>query len=233
MKKKIIAVSLAVCLIAILSFGTYAWFSSTDSVKNTFTFGSVKIQQNEQQHDENGKLEDFEQDQTLLPVADPQNPADDENYVEKIVTVTSTGENPAYVRTHIAVPTALVDILTLDISDSANWTAEAGTQTCTVAGVDYTVFSYTYANALNKDESTDVLLEGVYLNANVDRKQNAQGVDQFCTWNDATNAYDFSDFDVTGKVSVLVATQGVQSQGFADAKTALDTAFPTIPDFAG
>lgn len=233
MKKKLIVISMAVALIAILSFSTLAWFSSTDSVENTFTVGSVKIRQDEQQHDENGNLEDFEQDQTLLPVVDPQNPAGDENYVEKIVTVTSTGENPAYVRTHIAVPTALVDILTLDISGSTNWTAEAGTQTCTVGGVDYTVFSYTYGKELNKGESTDVLLEGVYLNANVDMKENGQGVLQFCTWNDATNAYDFYDFDVTGKVSVLVATQGVQSQGFADAKTALDTAFPTIPDFTG
>ena len=50
MKKKILIASLAVCLIAILSFSTLAWFSSTDSVKNTFTVGSVKIQQNEQQH---------------------------------------------------------------------------------------------------------------------------------------------------------------------------------------
>lgn len=232
MKKKILIASLAVCLIAILSFSTLAWFSSTDSVKNTFTVGSVKIQQNEQQHDDTGALEDFEQDQTLLPVVDPQNPAADENYVEKIVTVTSTGENPAYVRTHIAVPTSLVEILTLDISDSANWIAEPGNQTCTVDGVDYTVFSYTYTNALNKGESTDVLLEGVYLNANVDMKQNNQGVTQFCTWNDAANAYDFYDFDVTGKVCVLVATQGVQSQGFTDAKTAVDTAFPAIPDFA-
>ena len=232
MKKKIFVAAVALCLMAVLSFGTLAWFSSTDSVKNTFTVGSVKIQQNEQQHDANGNLEAFVQDQTLLPVVDPQNPAEDENYVEKIVTVTSTGANPAYVRTHIAVPTALVDVLTLDISDSANWTAEAGTQTCVVDGVDFTVFSYTYGVALNKDESTDVLLEGVYLNANVDVKANAQGVAQFCTWNDAAGAYDFYDFDVTGKVSVLVATQGVQSQGFADAKSALDTAFPTIPDFS-
>ena len=43
---------------------------------------------------------------------------------------------------------------------------------------------------------------------------------------------DLNGFDVTGKVCVLVATQGVQSQGFTDAKTAVDTAFPAIPDFA-
>ena len=234
MKKKVLAICLAVALLAIISYSTLAWFTSEDAVTNTFTVGSIKIQQNEQQHDDDtGALEDFEQDQTLLPVADPQDPTADENYVEKIVTVSSTGENPAYVRTHIAVPTALVEILTLDISDSTNWTQAATTATCTVKGVEYTVFSYTYGKALNKGESTDVLLEGVYLNANVDVKPNAQGVAQFCTWNDTTKAYDFYDFDITGKVSVLVATQGVQSQGFADAAAALDSAFPNIPDFAG
>lgn len=234
MKKKILAVCLAVALLAIISYGTLAWFVSEDAVTNIFTVGSVKIQQNEQQHDDDtGALEDFEQDQTLLPVADPQNPAADENYVEKIVTVTSTGNNPAYVRTHIAVPTALVNILTLDISDSTNWTQDAGTTSCTVDGVAYTVISYTYGKELAKGESTDVLLEGVYLNANVDLQNNDQGVAQFCTWNDAAKSFDFYDFDVTQKVSVLVATQGVQSQGFADAQTALDTAFPNPPAFAG
>ena len=233
MKKKILAICLVVALLAIISYGTLAWFVSEDTVTNTFTVGSVKIQQNEQQHDDDtGALEDFEQDQTLLPVADPGNPTADENYVEKIVTVTSTGNNPAYVRTHIAVPTALVSVLTLDLSDSANWTQDAGTNTCTVGDVQYTVFSYTYGKELAKDESTDVLLEGVYMNANVDIKNNDQGVAQFCTWNDSTNRYDFYDFDITEKISVLVATQGVQSQGFADAATALDTAFPNIPNFA-
>ena len=233
MKKKVLVVSLAVALIAILSFSTLAWFTSTDAVENTFTVGNVKIQQNEQEHDDTGALVPFRQDQTLMPVVDPQNPDADENYVEKIVTVTGTGNNPAYVRTHIAVPTALVDILTLDISDSANWVAQPNTTTCQVGGIEYTVFAYTYTQELAKDETTDVLLEGVYLNANVDVKENDQGVAQFCTWNDATQGYDFYDFDITGKVSVLVATQGVQSQGFADAASALDAAFPQAPDFAG
>ena len=233
MKKKLVALCLVVALIAIASYGTLAWFTSTDEVNNTFTVGSVKITQNEQQHDDNGNLEPFQQDQTLIPVADPSDPENDDNYREKIVTVTSTGNNPAYVRTHIAVPTALVDILTLDISDSVNWVPVTyqNQPTRVVDGVEYTVFSYTYTQSLGKDATTDALLEGVYLNANVDVKAYAQGVDCFCTWNDAAGAYDFYDFDITQKVNVLVATQGVQAQGFADADSALDTAFPDAPDF--
>jgi len=35
-KKKVLVVSLAVCLVAILSFGTLAWFNASDEVTNTF-----------------------------------------------------------------------------------------------------------------------------------------------------------------------------------------------------
>ena len=236
MKKKIIAICAVVLLLGVVSYGTLAYFSdTTDPVTNTFTVGSVKIRQDEQQHDAAGNLEAFTQDQTLLPVVDPTNPQDDDNYVEKIVTVTSTGKNPAYVRTHIAVPTALAKVLTLDVSDSTNWVLEDGTQTqdVTVDGktVNFTVYSYTYTQALGKDQSTDVLLEGVYMNADVDMQDN-NGVLQFCT-RDANGQLEFYDYDVTGKVYVLVASQGVQSQGFSDAASALDAAFPNIPDFEG
>ena len=35
-KKKVFVSALAVCLVVILSFGTLAWFTDTDSVKNDF-----------------------------------------------------------------------------------------------------------------------------------------------------------------------------------------------------
>lgn len=232
-KKKILVIGLAVALIAMVSFGTLAYFTANDQTVNTFTVGDVNIRQDEHQHDDNGQLVPFEQDQTLLPVADPQNPAADENYVEKIVTVTSTGKNPAYVRTHIAVPTALLDILVLDLSDSTNWQAVsyAAQPTQTVNGVEYTIFSYTYTQALDKDATTDVLLEGVYLKAETDVQENASGVRQFCLA-DGNGGWTFYDFDLNEKVQVLVATQGVQAQGFADADSALNAAFSDVPDFA-
>ena len=37
-KKKIVTVALAVCLIAILSMSTLAWFNASDSVDNDFMF---------------------------------------------------------------------------------------------------------------------------------------------------------------------------------------------------
>lgn len=39
-KKKVFTLALAVCLIAILSMGTLAWFSAEDSVKNDFLFAT-------------------------------------------------------------------------------------------------------------------------------------------------------------------------------------------------
>ena len=35
-KKKVLLASLAICLVAIISFGTLAWFTADDQVTNTF-----------------------------------------------------------------------------------------------------------------------------------------------------------------------------------------------------
>ena len=44
MKKKIVSLALAVCLIAIAAVGTLAYFTDTKSATNTFTVGNVKIE---------------------------------------------------------------------------------------------------------------------------------------------------------------------------------------------
>lgn len=234
MKKKILVISAVVALLAILAVsGSLAWFTDTDEVTNVFTVGSVKIQQNEVGADG----QPFVQDQVLMPVVKADDPTD-ENYIAKIVDVTSTGENPAYVRTHIAVPTKLVGTLILDLSDSTNWVPATNYQT--VSG-DYTVYSFTYTKALNKGEVTDDLLLGVYIDPKTDLKDNPATTEadlEFCYFDETAGEYVFTgyvawkaDGTASEKVDVLVATQGVQSQGFTDAQTALDTAFNAIPDF--
>ena len=52
----------------------------------------VEIKQNEQERDENGELRDFTNDHVLLPSI----------AIDKIISVTNIGENPAYVRTWFA-----------------------------------------------------------------------------------------------------------------------------------
>lgn len=239
MKKKILVISAVVALLAILAVsGSLAWFSDTDEVTNVFTVGSVKIEQNEVGADG----DPFVQDQVLMPVVKADDPTD-ENYIAKIVDVTSTGENPAYVRTHIAIPTKLVGTLILDLSDSTKWVAATNYQsTTTVDGEEYTVYSFTYTEALNKGDVTDDLLLGVYIDPKTDLKDNPATTEadmEFCYYDAAAKDYVFTgyvawkaDGTASEKVNVLVATQGVQSQGFTDAQTALDTAFTAIPDFS-
>lgn len=235
MKKKVLAISLAVALIAIVMVsGTLAWFSDTDEATNTFTIGSIEIFQHEHQHnDDTGAIEDFQQNQFLLPIVNTANPAADKNYVEKMVAVENIGENEAYVCVNIAVPTAIKDIINLDL-DTQGWTLLSRTpNTATVDGEEYTVYSYIYNAELAADAVTGYLLKGVWMDAEVDLQPNPakQNAKQFCTWNDTTDSWDFYDYDTTGTLKILVATQGCQASGFADANAAITTVFPSIPDF--
>lgn len=229
-KKKLLAIALAVCLIAILSFSTLAWFTDTEEVKNTFTVGSIKIEQHEQQRDENGDLEDFvDDDQLMLPVVDENNASQDPNYQDKIVTVENKGSNPAYVRTHIAVPKTLVGYLNIDTNTDNGWVFEF-TNEVSVEGDPYMVYTYRYNAVLEVGQTTPAVLNGVYLYSAVDLKAAPDGSLQFCMWDDAQDTWSFSGFVVqdaqgTYTVDVLVATQAVQSQGFGSAQEALSSAF--------
>ena len=259
MKKKILLIASLVIILAMLAIGgSLVWFTDNDEATNVFTIGSVEIDQIEQQYkvDANGdkttELEDFKQEKVLLPIVNVTDPSVDPNYQDKIVTVKSLGNNPAYVSTHIAIPTVLKDILVLDLNAGTGMKWEPAvsyTNTTTVNGESYTVYSFVYTEALDADDATalaqttDPLLKGVYLKPEVDCQEavdangdpildaNGKPVKQFCTKDATTGEWVFYDFDVTGPVNVLVATQGCQSQGFSDAHTAIQTAFGAIPNF--
>ena len=117
MKKKIVSLALAVCLIAIAAVGTLAYFTDTDDATNTFTAGGVKIDLIEQQVNEAGTaLEDFEQNQVLMPIVGSAQGEKDsygqpvaKNYIDKMVTIENTGKSAAYVRAYFAIPSALDD----------------------------------------------------------------------------------------------------------------------------
>ena len=118
MKKKILALSVCVVMLAVaIVGGTLAYFTDTDEATNTFTAGGVKIQLIEQQVNKDGTaLEDFKQNQVLMPiVGSAQGEKDDfgqpvaENYIDKIVTIKNTGNSDAYVRAYFAIPSVLDD----------------------------------------------------------------------------------------------------------------------------
>lgn len=226
-KKKIVTVvALAVAVLAIAVGGTLAWFSDTDEVKNVFTVGSVDIEQ----------IEVFEQESQLLPVVGTDPTVATDHYIEKNVTVKSLGENPAYVQTFVAVPKTLDDkgVVKMYIGDAVDWeNMELVAIDVEIDGetMKYNVYRTRYSKALNKNDVTDACLEYIYIDKAVD-------INTYDTDNDgkidkahlvAADGTEITEFDSTGKLNIYVATQGVQSQGFADAKTALDSAFPNHP----
>ena len=265
MKKKVLAVALTVILLATVVGGTLAWFTDTDEVKNTFTIGSIKVEQVETGRNEEGQPVPFKQEQPLFPIANAANPKEDKGYVVKEVTVQNKGKNEAYVRTFIAIPTKLADYITVDMNtESANWKQDTSmTRTVTVQdnflqdkpATEYTVYTYVYQKQLEAagDENglhiTDILMEGVYMNADVDIQDNPatestnlelcrRNADGTLTFSgvemadkDGNALKDDNAFDIA-TIDILVATQAVQAQGFTDAETALDSAFgDTMPDF--
>ena len=114
MKKKLTAIALVVALLAVAVIGgTLAYFTDTDSAKNTFTVGNVKIDLIEQEKTEQG-LVGFEQNKLLVP-----GKSNDGNAVSKIVTVKNTGRNEnAWNSKRIA------ERNTVYLSGTGNWNAK-------------------------------------------------------------------------------------------------------------
>ena len=119
MKKKNLILTLTAVMLAfaIGVGGTIAYFTSTDEATNTFTAGGVVIDLIEQQVNKDGTaLEDFAQNQVLMPIVGSAQGEKDkfgqpvaENYIDKMVTIKNTGKSAAYVRAYFAIPSALDD----------------------------------------------------------------------------------------------------------------------------
>ena len=121
-KKKLLAISLVVSMIAILSFSTLAWFTADDSATNDFTVNgggqtadeifSVDVKEIVDGEDQPVDEETFE---NVLPGA---------NY-KKEAYVTNTGSNDQYIRVTLTVSDwALIkDIVAINMDDAfaANW----------------------------------------------------------------------------------------------------------------
>ena len=105
MKKKLTAVALVVCMLAIMLVGaSLAYFTDKDEATNTFTVGNVSIDLIEKQFNKDSNaLEDFDQGKTLVPGT-----SKDGNAVSKIVTVKNTGNNDAWVWVDLKIPAYLV-----------------------------------------------------------------------------------------------------------------------------
>lgn len=116
MKKKILSIALVVAMVAVIAAGSLAYFTDKDNAKNTFTAGGVKIDLIEQERDGQDGLQNFTQDQVLMPIVGSAQGEKDEqgqpvakNYIDKMVTIQNTGKSDAYVRAYFAIPSDLDD----------------------------------------------------------------------------------------------------------------------------
>ena len=246
MKKKLIAISLVVAMLAVaIVGGSLAYFTDTDEETNTFTAGGVKIDLIEQERDGQGGLQAFTQDQVLMPiVGSAQGEKDElgqpvaENYVDKIVTIKNTGKSAAYVRAYFAIPSDLDDgyetfnaganILHFNFgnengvsTEGKQWKWTHGSKwnyyETTIDGVAYNVYYADYYQVLPAGETTEQFISGVYLDSHVD--MDAQG-DYIDTRN--PNA-DLSILN--GTVSCPVMAVAVQADGFDTVDDAITAAF--------
>lgn len=198
--KKIIPLILAIALVAGVSINaTTAYLKDEDHDVNVMTIGSVRIRQIEQQLAEDGTtLEDFRQAKDLYPGCE----------VSKIVSVKNIGKSDAYFRTLIAFESVDSDTfgISFPIDDLGpySWSWGMPEAVIEVDGVTYEVYEALYKNVLTPNETSTASLTKVELAAT------------------ATN----EDMEQLGKTyDILVLSQAVQVEGFADAKTALETAF--------
>ena len=238
MKKKILTLALVIALLAIVVGGSLAYFTAEDEVTNTFTIGSVSIEVYENNLPTADDVNPI--DEPLVPVVNMTAPSTDDGYIEKAVKVLNDGLNDAYVRTHIAIPQALVGYLSLDLNLSdEGWKLVNITENVTNPEDDivYTVYTYDYQVAVKPNTYTPDVLKGVYLNAIVDIKDNpaTDSADlEFCVPGE-NGSYNFSGFVAHNKVdggystnivNILVASQAIQAQGFTNGATnALNSGF--------
>jgi len=239
--KKILSVALVVVLLAgIAVSGTMAYLQDQDSDVNVMTLGKVDIEQIEQEWNEDEtKLQDFTQAKPLYPYVGTlgwENTDDGgayrrftmENVVDKYVTVKNTGKSDAYVRTVFAFEMGSMSLadwdtyIGLSLNDAKStsfnfpntwmWSGfGTSAQTIQVDGNTYAVYSATHIAPVKPGEETIPSLLQVYMT-------NTAGNEQV----------EAIDGNKNGTYDILVLSQAVQVEGFADAATALDTAFGVV-----
>ncbi len=245
--KKAIAAVLSVVLTAALAVGgTLAYLTDTDDDVNVMTVGQVKIDQLEYERkdveteNEDATVQEFHDNKPLLPAVTDKSfnyetgdsyvdwdqigkdgytseiwdPAKINNEVDKMVFVKNKGDWDAYVRTVIAFEAGNYTDLDAYLADvhlnlnKTDWTWEWVQTPITIGEGKYFVATATYNKALAPGKLTEISLSQIALDSSVTNEDVAGFGDTF---------------------QVLVQSQAVQSAGFDDASSALNTAFGEIP----
>ena len=249
MKKKLIAISLVVAMLAVaIVGGSLAYFTDTDEETNTFTAGGVKIDLIEQEVGANG-LQPFTQNQVLMPIVGSAQGDKDafgqpvaENYVDKIVTIENTGKSAAYVRAYFAIPSALDDgyetfnaglnVLHFNYGnkDGAStygnqwiWKQDNGKWKyfeTTIDGVSYNVYYADYYQVLPAGETTEQFVSGVYLDKSFDMQDG-----KYYAFGKEVNLSGLINTDGELIIKCPVKAVAVQAAGFDSVDAAVTEAF--------
>ena len=217
MRKKIVALSMAVLMLAVCVIGgTLAYFTDTDTEDNTFTVGNVKINLIEK----NADGTDFTDDQVLLPGSKT------ENNVAKKVTVENIGKSDAYCWIEVWVPAALDDGddnsptapglgNSLHFNYGANVTETKATflGSKEINGVSYNGYVHFVKDdaAVKAGESSAQLLDQVYMDKKV-----AQ-----CTEHDNCLILEDGQTHYTGSWNLVINAVGFQADGVSNIQTAI------------
>lgn len=148
MKKKLSIVFGIIAVLAIISVGTLAYFTSEQNAENVISAGNIKLEI----HEKTASGEDFPKEGIIVMPGDT---------VSKIVTVENTGDHPLYLRVK----------LTEGVSDEALTTDDCLdiniNRSCWLEKDGY----YYYYRALQSGETTEQLFSEVYFDLyNIDNK---------------------------------------------------------------
>ena len=174
------------------------------------------------------------------------------NYVDKIVAVTNTGKSDAYVRTLIALPTGGVEKTDSASDNWLHWNTwgknpETGVYDMdetwdsfydndvlkraveiVINGMEYRVWEFVHTAKLAAGATACPTLTGVFMDCRV----NNDDIGYYMDLN-SNNKFDADtekriNIPVGEPLCVYVLSQAVQTAGFEDAFTALDTAFGDV-----
>lgn len=249
MKKKILALALVIAMLAMLVIGgTLAYFTDTEYANNVLVAGNVNIEIREDNNineqmdtnidDGNGNVSDDKYRDWLSAPGQEFHPA---NVIEKNVWVENTGANDAFVRIYFAVPTDVLPLVTITWNDAAitdgtfdptaadmwykhdsGYDVTWDNKPVEIDGIDYTIFCYTYTDALVPGEYTADAMLRVMMNPYVDCNVNVNGTITYYDPADTSKSY---TADSEGEVPVLVHARATQTTTFDNALDALVAAF--------
>ncbi len=211
-KRKIFVVAVAVCLVAILSLGTLAWFTDEDAITNEFYVGSTDVEP-----DEVFGIDLWEESNGEIKGKDTK---DDEGFtyeeilpgqiIDKDPYFTNTGIHGQYVRAIVTVTEAdiLKDAMVpkgADVSEwydiekflpgtSEKWSLEYKFYT----NKDTFVLVYYYTEVLGAGEDTEKLFDDVVIPTELTKEQAAE-MENF---------------------SIKIVGQAIQAEHLADVTTA-------------